>query len=73
MKYQEILDAFKSMNSIIDKERFLKKHGIKYTYNSFADLIVWAEDGCMEFRANTRWKHGNVHAKNTYGFTIKLF
>lgn len=73
MKYQEIIDAFNSMNSIVDKENFLKTHGVKYTYNSFADLIVWADDGCMEFRQKARWKHGNIYIRYKYGFTTKLF
>lgn len=55
MHKKEILKNLQALPNIVEREKFMKANGIKFTYNSFYNLIVWAEDGVLEFMPR-QWK-----------------
>ena len=48
MSKKEIIRHFKRLPSAVLKENFMKANGIKFTYDSFYNMIVWADDGTLQ-------------------------
>lgn len=48
MPKKEIIRHFHRMRGIEEKERFMKDHDIKFTYDSFYHMIIFAADGVLE-------------------------
>ena len=55
MHKKEILKNLQALPNIVEREKFMKANGVKFTYDSFYNLIVWAEDGVLEFTPR-QWK-----------------
>lgn len=55
MTKKEIVKTFNKLHNIAEKEKFMKANDIHFTYNSFYNLIVWAEDGILELKPH-EWK-----------------
>lgn len=48
MKKHQIIKHFKRMPRIEQKENFMKEHGIKFTYDDFYNVTVYADDGTLQ-------------------------
>lgn len=55
MNKAEILENFNKLHGIEDKEKFMKANGIQFTYDSFYNLIIFADDGRFELKPH-EWK-----------------
>ena len=45
---KQIIKHFHKLKNIEDKEEFMRRNGIKFTYDSFYNMIVWADDGTLQ-------------------------
>ena len=50
MNRKEIIENFRKLHGVEAKENFMRSNGIKFTYDSFYNLIVFADDGIIERR-----------------------
>ena len=48
MSKKEIIRNFKRLHGVERKEAFMKAHNIHYTYDSFYNMVVWADDGTLQ-------------------------
>jgi hypothetical protein len=48
MNKKQIIRKFQKLKGIEEKEEFMKRTGIKFTYNSFYHLIIFADDGTLQ-------------------------
>lgn len=48
MQKREIIKHFRRMPDVKAKETFMLNNGIKFTYDSFYNMIVWADDGTLQ-------------------------
>ena len=48
MRKKEIIKNFHRLPGVHNKENFMKANGIKFTYDSFYNMIVWADDGTLQ-------------------------
>jgi hypothetical protein len=48
MSKKEIIRNFKRLHGVHNKENFMKANGIKFTYDSFHNMIVWVDDGTLQ-------------------------
>ena len=53
MNKTEIIKSFKMLHGAEAKEKFLKANNIKFTHDSFYNLIVFAADGT--FKLTPEW------------------
>lgn len=49
MNKKELIKSFYKLKGVDEKENFMKMHNIKFTYDSFYHMIIWVDDGCLEF------------------------
>ena len=47
MLKKQIIQRFKRLSGVEQKEDFMRRHGIKFTYDSFYNMTVWADDGVL--------------------------
>lgn len=45
---KEVKQALSKLKGAAEKEKYLKNHNIKFTYDSFNKLVVWCKDGILE-------------------------
>lgn len=45
---KQIIRNFHRLRNIEDKEAFMRRNGIKFTYDSFYNMIIWADDGTLQ-------------------------
>lgn len=50
MNRKEIIKNFRKLHGVEAKENFMRANKIKFTYDSFYNLIVFADDGIIERR-----------------------
>ena len=48
MSKKEIIKHFKRLNGIDAKEGFMRENNIKFTYDSFYNVVIWADDGILQ-------------------------
>ena len=48
MKKKMIIKNFHKLRGIEQKEHFMREHNIKFTYDSFYNMTVWADDGTLQ-------------------------
>ena len=48
MKKKQIIRSFHRLKGVEAKEEFMKRNGIKFTYDSFYNMTVWADDGILQ-------------------------
>jgi hypothetical protein len=48
MSKKEIIRRFHRLRGVEAKEEFMKRNGIKFTYDSFYNMIVFADDGTLQ-------------------------
>jgi len=48
MKKRQIIKNFHRLKSVEKKEEFMRRNGIKFTYDSFYNMTVWADDGTLQ-------------------------
>jgi hypothetical protein len=48
MKKKQIIRKFHRLRDVKAKEEFMKRNGIKFTYDSFYNMTVWADDGTLQ-------------------------
>ena len=48
MSKKEIIKHFRRLQGIDQKERFMKENKIKFTYDSFYNMVVFADDGTLQ-------------------------
>ena len=48
MRKKEIIRNFKRLHGVEKKEGFMKANGIKFTYDSFYNMIIFADDGTLQ-------------------------
>ena len=48
MSKKQIIRHFHRLKGIEQKEEFMKRHGIKFTYDSFGNMTIWANDGTLQ-------------------------
>jgi hypothetical protein len=48
MKKSKIIRHFMRMPDVEQKEKFMEEHNIKFAYDSFHNMTVWAEDGTLQ-------------------------
>ena len=48
MRKSKIIKNFRRLPDIKKKEEFLKANNIKFTYDSFYNMTVWADDGTLQ-------------------------
>lgn len=44
----QIIRKFHKLKGIKAKEEFMRRNGIKFTYDSFYNMTVWADDGTLQ-------------------------
>lgn len=47
MVKKQIIRKFQRLKGVEAKEEFMKQNGIKFTYDSFYNMTVWADDGIL--------------------------
>ena len=45
---KQIIQNFHRLRNIEDKEEFMRRNGIKFTYDSFYNMTIWADDGTLQ-------------------------
>ena len=45
MRKSKIIQYFKRMPKLEQKEEFMRQHNIKFTYDVHYNMTVWADDG----------------------------
>jgi len=48
MSKKEIIKHLRRLQGIDKKERFMKENNIKFTYDSFYNMVVFADDGTLQ-------------------------
>ena len=48
MRKKEIIKYFRRMPSFERKEKFMKENNIKFSYDRFHNVTVWADDGTLQ-------------------------
>ena len=48
LESKEIIENFHNLHGIEEKEKFMREKEIKFTYDSFYNLIIFADDGIIE-------------------------
>lgn len=48
MKKKEIIRNFHRLHGVERKEEFMRQNNIKFTYDSFYNMTVWADDGTLQ-------------------------
>jgi hypothetical protein len=48
MSKKEIIRNFHRLRGVEQKEGFMKANNIKFTYDSFCNMIVFADDGTLQ-------------------------
>ena len=48
MLKKEISNQLRELKGIEQKENFLRRNGIKFTYDSFYKMIIFADDGILQ-------------------------
>ena len=48
MKKKEIIKNFHRLQGVERKEQFMRENNIKFTYDSFYNMTVWADDGTLQ-------------------------
>ena len=48
MRKKEIIKNFHRLHGIEKKENFMKVNGIKFTYDSFYNVVIFADDGILQ-------------------------
>ena len=48
MSKKEIIKRFHRLHGINAKEEFMRENNIKFTYDSFYNMVVFADDGCLQ-------------------------
>ena len=49
MTKKEIKENLRNLHNAKEKEDFLQANNIPFTHDSSYNLIIWAEDGALEF------------------------
>ena len=47
MRKRQIIKHFKRMPNVEQKEKFMLENNIKFTYDNFYNMTVWADDGTL--------------------------
>jgi hypothetical protein len=47
MLKKQIIRKFHRLRGVEQKEEFMRRNGIKFTYDSFYNMTVWADDGVL--------------------------
>lgn len=48
MRKKEIIKNFHRLHGVEKKEGFMRANGIKFTYDSFYNMVVFADDGILQ-------------------------
>ena len=48
MRKKQIIKHFRRMPSIKRKEKFMRENNIKFSYDKFYNVTVWADDGTLQ-------------------------
>ena len=48
MRKKEIIKHFKHLHGVEKKEGFMKENNIKFTYDSFYNMVIFADDGVLQ-------------------------
>lgn len=48
MKKSKIIKNFHRLRSIEKKEEFMRRNGIKFAYDNFYNMTVYADDGTLQ-------------------------
>lgn len=48
MNKKQIIRNFHRLKDIKRKEEFMINNGIKFTYDSFYNMTIWADDGTLQ-------------------------
>lgn len=48
MRKSKIIKHFKRMPELWQKENFMRQNNIKFTYDAFHNMTVWADDGTLQ-------------------------
>lgn len=48
MRKSKIIKHFKRMPKLEQKEDFMRRNNIKFTYDAFHNMTVWADDGTLQ-------------------------
>lgn len=48
MLKSQIVRKFHKLKGVEAKEEFMRRNGIKFTYDSFYNMTVWADDGTLQ-------------------------
>ena len=68
MKKKQIIKSFHRLRGVEAKEEFMKRNGIKFTYDSFYNMTVWADDGILQLFPIKQEKGGICYEKNVSSF-----
>ena len=44
---KQIIRHFHRLRGVEEKENFMRRNGIKFTYDSFYNMTIWADDGTL--------------------------
>ena len=47
MSKKEIIRRFHRLHGIDEKEEFMRENNIKFTYDSFYNVVIFADDGVL--------------------------
>ena len=48
MRKSKIIKHFRRLRDLKAKEDFMRENGIKFTYDEFYNMTVWADDGTLQ-------------------------
>jgi hypothetical protein len=48
MRKSKIIKHFKRMPKLEQKEKFMKENNIKFTYDRFRNITIYADDGTLQ-------------------------
>lgn len=48
MRKSKIIQHFKRLPDLEQKEKFMMEHNIKFVYDSFRNMTVYADDGTLQ-------------------------
>ena len=48
VRKKEIIRRFRRMPSMERKEQFMRENNIKFSYDKFYNVTVWADDGTLQ-------------------------
>jgi hypothetical protein len=48
MRKSKIIQHFRNMPKVEQKEKFMREHDIKFVYDSFRNMTVYADDGILQ-------------------------